>query len=66
MVVTFQKIMHTKIIGQPQLRSNAQNKRVNGYISLSLLLYRKRILGAILRRLKRFWKYVCRVLVRTA
>lgn len=32
MLVTFQKTMHTKIIGQPQLRSNAQNKRVNGYI----------------------------------
>ncbi len=30
-VVTFQKTLQTKIIGQPQLRSNAQTKRVNGY-----------------------------------
>lgn len=30
-VVTFNKTMQTKIIGQPQLRSNAQTRRVSGY-----------------------------------
>lgn len=30
-IVTFSKTMQTKIIGQPQLRSNAQTRRVSGY-----------------------------------